>query len=220
MTPAWRARKGAQTSTGWLCSVKPTSLEDRQWPSRSFVGSNPSPAAHPPDGSWLSRFGGLQKQLKSCCLVRLRTGLGNRLVTPGRSGTIRAQSAAMKSGSGPMVEPSPGCYEGGQEVSADRPGPRRRPISKHGGATGAQARGQYRPRRWARPSQRNQATKPPLTRGASGRVKRTLCEAIINIPGLVQQPDRLTGSPTLPNSHSDQTSTGGPTAPNEATARS
>jgi hypothetical protein len=56
------------------------------------------------------------------------------------------------------------------------PGPRRRPISKHGGATGAQTRGQYRPRRWARPSQGNQATKPPLTRGPSGRVRRTLAE--------------------------------------------
>jgi hypothetical protein len=66
------------------------------------------------------------------------------------------------------------------------------PSQSMGGATGAQTRGHYRPRRWARPSQGNQATKPPLTRGLSGRVRRTLCTAILKIPGLVQQPDRLT----------------------------
>jgi len=56
-----------------------------------------------------------------------------------------------------MVEPFPGCYEGGQEVPADRPGP---PPSAHLKAWGArrgrklawaQARGQYRPRGPDRP---------------------------------------------------------------------
>ena len=77
-----------------------------------------------------------------------------------------------------MVEPFPGCYEGGQEVPADRPGP---PPSAHlkawgrnGGANSrpipAAAMGPTVPRE---PS--NQASTNP---GLSGRVRRTLCEAL------------------------------------------
>ena len=110
-------------------------LENRQWPSRSFVGSNPTPAAHASDSAWLSRFGGFQNRLDARCLFRMRTGLGNRVpLAPERhdSSTARRVGGRFR----PMVEPFPGCYEGGQKVPPDRPGPPPTAISKHGGRNG------------------------------------------------------------------------------------
>jgi len=91
LNPAWRGRRPHCMGS---VEPKPTGLENRQWPSRSFVGSNPTPAAHRPDSAWLSRCGGFQNQLKSCCLVRLRTGLGNRL--PPQAGVARFERSPLR----------------------------------------------------------------------------------------------------------------------------
>ena len=42
-----RGGRGKGRRRPWMGSVEPklTGLENRQWPSRSFVGSNPTPAA-------------------------------------------------------------------------------------------------------------------------------------------------------------------------------
>ena len=69
------------------------------------------------------------------CLFRMRTGLGNRVpLAPERhdSSTARRVGGRFR----PMVEPFPGCYEGGQKVPPDRPGPPPTAISKHGGRNG------------------------------------------------------------------------------------